>query len=101
MIYRLYPMIWYNSRMQQHESVYGITPEPAAGTWLSSNYRCDSANTKDPLYVNNRHYYQILSNKQPVTWTTLLDWLNAGMAEGVALQGTEMPKANQSFYITL
>ena len=101
MIYRLYPMIWYNSRMQQHETVYGITPEPAAGTWLSSNYRCDSANTKDPLYVNNRHYYQILSDKQPVKWTTLLEWLNAAITEGVALQGTEMPKPNQSFYITL
>ena len=101
MIYRLYPMIWYNSRMQQHETVYGITPEPAAATWLSSNYRCDSANTKGPLYVNNRNYYQILSDKQPVTWTTLLEWLNAAIAEGAALQGTEMPKPNQSFYITL
>jgi hypothetical protein len=99
MIYRLYPMIWYNCRLQQHQTVYGITPEPAANTYLGSNYRCDSADSKDPLYTDSRHYYQILTNQHPVTWTTLLDWLNTAMAEGVTLQGTKMPKPNQTFYI--
>ena len=99
MIYRLYPMIWYNCRLQQHQTVYAITPEPVTGTWLGSNYRCDSADSKDPLYIDNRHYYQILNNQQPVTWTNLLEWLNATMAEGATLQGTEMPKPNQTFYI--
>jgi hypothetical protein len=100
MLYRLYPMIWYNCRMQEHNTVYGITPAPPAGTWLSSNVRCDSAEHQDPLYVNNRTYTQILYHGQPVTWNQLTEWLNDAMGQGFSLQGVEMPRPNVTFYIS-
>lgn len=99
MIFRLYPMVWYNYRMQEHRTVYGILPAPPTGTWLASNTRCESAEHNDPLYVENRTYQQILFNGNPVTWSNLMDWLNEAMAQGATLQGTEMPRPNQTFYI--
>jgi len=85
--------------MQEARTVYGISPSPPAGTWLSSNVRCESAEHDDPLYVENRTYQQILYNGQPVTWSNLMEWLNDAMAQGATLQGTEMPRPNQTFYI--
>jgi hypothetical protein len=87
--------------MQEARTVYGISPSPPAGTWLSSNVRCESAEHDDPLYVENRTYQQILYNGQPVTWSNLMEWLNDAMAQGATLQGTEMPRPNQTFYITI
>jgi hypothetical protein len=86
--------------MQEHNTVYGITPAPPAGTWLSSNVRCDSAEHEDPLYVNNRTYTQILYHGQPVTWNQLTEWLNDAMGQGFSLQGVEMPRPNVTFYIS-
>jgi len=86
--------------MQEHNTVYGITPAPPAGTWLSSNARCDSAEHEDPLYVNNRTYTQILYHGQPVTWNQLTEWLNDAMGQGFSLQGVEMPRPNVTFYIS-
>jgi len=100
MIFRLYPMIWYNYRIQEHNTVYGISPAPPAGTWLASNVQCESAEWNDPLYVNQRTYTQVLYKGSPVTWTRLMDWLNEGIEQGVTLQGAEMPRPNQTFYIS-
>jgi hypothetical protein len=29
-----------------------------------------------------------------------MEWLNEGMEQGITLQGAEMPKPNQTFYIS-
>lgn len=100
MLYRLYPMIWYNCRMQEHNTVYGITPAPPAGTWLASNVRYDSADYDDPLHVNQRCYTQILYQGNPVTWNLLTEWLNTAIEQGFSLQGSEMPRPNVTFYIS-
>lgn len=97
MIYRITPMVWYNSRLQQHQTVYGIHPQPA-----DISYRCESADTNDPLYIDNRHYNQILLDGSAVTWYHLPEWINSIMTAGYTLfpsATAEMPKPNQSFYI--
>ena len=100
-IYRLFPMIWYNSREQEHRTVYGIEPDPPpAEAWLLANTRCDRADCKDPLYTEHRCYTQILLNGHPVTFNYLPEWLNQLFENGYALQDTT-PEPNKFFYIVL
>lgn len=93
-------MVWYNSRLQQHQTVYSISPEPRDSF---IKYRCESADRGDPLYADNRHYYQILfPDGSPVTWQKLPEWISAIMQEAITLfpaDKAEFPKPNQSFYI--
>jgi len=105
-IYRIFPMIWYNSREQAHRTVYGIEPEPERGSqeWLNTNVRSARADSKDPLYMEDRCYAQVLLNSEPVTWRLIPEWLTLIMANGYSLYGdgaTEVPKPNKSFYIVL
>jgi hypothetical protein len=104
-IYRVFPMIWYSSREQAHRTVYGIEPEPERSSqeWLNTNVRCARPDCKDPLYIDDCCYTQILLNGNPVTWRCLPEWLTTIMANGYSLygDGAEMPKPNKSFYIVL
>jgi hypothetical protein len=101
MIFRFTPMIWYDVREQSHKTVFGIKPEPSADSPIK--YRCESADRRDPMYIDNRHYHQVLDLQgKPITWEKLPEYINFLLENNFQLfplSKAEFPRPNQSFYI--
>lgn len=104
-IYRIIPFLWndatYNQNCQMAMTIYGVDRAPANLKTI-----CSSRPKEDPAsYWDGRTLARLIlpnaSYNEPVTWSTLPQWLSYAQAQGYTIVGDlGKVKPNTEFYIS-